>query len=65
MFHSSLDQGATVLNMILAPGGKVQIAMDASDAVSLIEELGKVANDDSALTSQLLAMLKELLEKQL
>ena len=54
-----------MFNIILAPGGKVQIAMDASDAVSLVGELGKVANDDSALTNQLLAMLKELLEKQL
>lgn len=41
----------------------VQLNMDASDAVSLIGELGKVANDDTALTSQLLALLKGLLEK--
>ena len=54
-----------MLNLILAPGGKVQIAMDASDAVSLIGELGRVANNDSALTNQLLSLLKELIEKQL
>ena len=51
--------------MILAPGGKVQIAMDASDAVSLIGELGKVANDDSAITNQLLDLLKTVLIKKL
>jgi hypothetical protein len=53
-----------LLNVILAPGGQVQIAMDASDAVSLVAELGKVANNDSALTAQLLALLKDLIEKQ-
>ena len=57
--------GRGMLNMILAPGGKVQIAMDASDAVSLIGELGRVADGDSALTNELLALLKDLVEKQL
>lgn len=41
----------------------VQLTMDASDAVSLIGELGKVANDDTALTSQLLSLLKDALVK--
>lgn len=54
-----------MLNLVLAPGGKVQIAMDASDAVDLIAELGRVADADSALTTQLLALLKDVLEKQL
>lgn len=54
-----------MLNVVLGPGGKVQIAMDASDAVSLIGELGRVADNDSALTAQLLSLLKDIIEKQL
>lgn len=59
-------QGQSVmLNVVIGPGGKVQVAMDASDAVSLIGELGKVANDDSALTNQLLVLLTSIVEKNL
>ena len=54
-----------MLNVVIGPGGMVQVAMDASDAVSLIGELGKVANDDSALTNQLLVLLTSIVEKNL
>lgn len=55
------------VNVSVPIGGdapSVQLNMDASDAVSLIGELGKIANDDTVLTSQLLALLKDQLEKK-
>lgn len=54
-----------MLNVVIGSGGQIQIAMDASDAVSLIGELGRVADADSAVTAQLLDLLKDVLEKKL
>lgn len=43
----------------------VQLTMGPEDAISIIGELGKIANEDTALTSQLLSLLKDAMIKQL